>query len=38
MNLFVNNKVIDKNMIRDRVTEKHEMTFEKLSEVMEKEI
>ena len=31
---FVINKVIDKNMIKDRVTEKHEMTFEKLEEVM----
>ena len=31
---FVINKVIDKNMIKDRVTEKHEMTFEQLEEVM----
>ena len=31
---FAINKVIDKNMIKDRVTEKHEMTFEKLEEVM----
>ena len=31
---FVINKVIDKNMIKDRVTEKHEMTFEKLEEVI----
>ena len=31
---FVINKVIDKNMIKDRVAEKHEMTFEKLEEMM----
>lgn len=35
---FVINKVIDKNMIKDRVTEKHEMTFEKLEEVMVQEL
>ena len=31
---FVINKVIGENMIKDRVTEKHEKTFEKLEEVM----
>lgn len=35
---FVINKVIDKNMIKDRVAEKHEMTFEKLEEMMAQEI
>lgn len=35
---FVINKVIDKNMIKDRVTEKQEMTFEKLEEVMVQEL
>lgn len=35
---FVINKVIDKNMIKDRVTEKHEMTFEKLEEMMVQEL
>ena len=36
--MFVINKVIDKNMIKDRVTEKNEMTFEKLEEMMLQEI
>ena len=36
--IFVINKVIDKSIIKDCVAEKHEMTFEKLEEMMMQEI
>lgn len=36
--MFVINKVIDKNMIKNRITEKHEMNFKKLEEMLVQEI
>ena len=35
--MFVINKVIDKNMIKNRIAEKNEMNFKKLEEMMVQE-